>query len=112
GLVKMDILGLVACEQIERCADFILQNHGIDYLKAGMDEWIMLNLPEEIKDYLINADTTGIFQQNTHTAVSFFKRINKIDDTLSFSALANALLRPGPMGSGMHMKVADILNGR
>lgn len=112
GLVKKDLLGLIACEQIERCAGFILDNHGVDYMEQGKDEWIMLNLPEEIKSRLIDADTTGIFQQNTPTAVSFFKRVHKIDDSMNFSALANALLRPGPMGSGMHLKVADILNGR
>ena len=112
GLVKKDLLGLIACEQIERCADFILENHGVDFMEQGKDEWIMLNLPDPIKNRLIDADTTGIFQQNTPTAVSFFKRIHQIDDIMNFSALANALLRPGPMGSGMHLKVADILNGR
>lgn len=111
GLVKMDLLGLVACEIVRECAKQILVNHGVDYLAEGKIEAVLDNLPDEVARALSRADTIGIFQANTPTSMSLLKRVRKIKDPVRQWAVFTSLLRPGPMGSKMHTIFVDILNG-
>lgn len=111
GLVKLDLLGLQTLEEQRDCARLIRQRHGIDYLAPGKMEQVMDNLPPEVARNYSQAKTVGIFQMNTPIAVTLLRKVKSLTNAIIQNAVFTSLLRPGPMGSGMHLQYVDIING-
>jgi DNA polymerase III subunit alpha len=105
GLVKFDFLGLKTLTVISNASKLIQRD-----LKPDFDiEFIDYN---DASVYaLISAGlTVGVFQLESSGMQDLCKRIkpDSIDDITAI----NALYRPGPMGSGMHLEFAEIKHGQ
>ncbi len=105
GMVKFDFLGLKtltvisnASKLIQRDCDPTFDIEFIDYEK------------KEVYELISAGDTVGVFQLESSGMQDLCKRIkpDSIDDITAI----NALYRPGPMGSGMHLEFAEIKHGQ
>jgi len=94
GLLKLDVLGLSNLTVINHCLNLIEENKGIkiDLNKIPLDD-------KNIFKQLSNSNCTGIFQFNTWS----MSRLSKDMVISSFQEMvaALALVRPGPMNSGI-----------
>ena len=103
GLVKFDFLGLKTLTVISNASKFIQRD-----LKPDFDiEDIDMN-DASVYEMISNGHTVGVFQLESSGMQDLCKRIKpgSIDDITAI----NALYRPGPMGSGMHLEFAEIKN--
>jgi len=103
GLVKFDFLGLKTLTVISNAEKFIRRD-----LKADFDiEDIDYN-DQLVYEMVSDGQTVGVFQLESSGMQDLCKRIKpgSIDDITAI----NALYRPGPMGSGMHLEFAEIKN--
>ncbi len=103
GLVKFDFLGLKTLTVISNAEKFIRRD-----LKPDFDiEYINYN-EQTVYDMISAGQTVGVFQLESSGMQDLCKRIKpgSIDDITAI----NALYRPGPMGSGMHLEFAEIKN--
>lgn len=94
GLLKLDVLGLSNLTIISHCLDLIKQNHGknIDLSKIELTD-------RKVFKELSNGNTIGVFQFNTWAMTRLSKDMG-IDGFKEMVA-ALALVRPGPMDSGI-----------
>lgn len=94
GLLKLDLLSLSNLTVIADCLELIKQNHGksIDLVNIDLTN-------KKIFKELSLSNTVGIFQFNTYAMSRLSKEMGI--DSFSDMVAALALVRPGPMDSGM-----------
>ena len=96
GMLKMDFLGLTTLTVLRDAVDSI-KSRGIDFDVKKLDE---LDDPETYR-MLRSGRTAGVFQFESGLATDMLRqmRCDRFDDLVA----SNALLRPGPLDTGMHM---------
>ena len=95
GMLKMDFLGLRTLTVIHDATEMIRQRHGIDVDFEDVD------LDDPITYELLRAGrTAGVFQFESALGTEMLRQLHcdKFDDLVA----TNALVRPGPLDSGMH----------
>lgn len=104
GLVKFDFLGLKTLTVISNASKFIQRD-----LKPDFDIEFIDYADQGVFDLISEGKTVGVFQLESSGMQDLCKRIKpgSIDDITAI----NALYRPGPMGSGMHIEFAEVKNG-
>ncbi|HXH32431.1 MAG TPA: DNA polymerase III subunit alpha [Bacteriovoracaceae bacterium] len=104
GLVKFDFLGLKTLTVISNASKLIQRD-----LKADFDIEFIDYHDDSVFDLISLGHTVGVFQLESSGMQDLCKRIkpDSIDDITAI----NALYRPGPMGSGMHLMFAEIKHG-
>lgn len=95
GMLKMDFLGLKTLTVIHDAVAMIRERHGVD---VDLDE---LDLDDPgVYELLRDGRTAGVFQFESPLATEIVHqlRVDRFDDLVA----TNALMRPGPLDSGMH----------
>jgi DNA polymerase III subunit alpha len=105
GLVKFDFLGLKTLTVISNASKFIQRD-----IKPDFDIEFIDYHDKAVFDLVSAGQTVGVFQLESSGMQDLCKRIkpDSIDDITAI----NALYRPGPMGSGMHLEFAEIKHGQ
>jgi DNA polymerase-3 subunit alpha len=105
GLVKFDFLGLKTLTVISNASKFIQRD-----LKPDFDIEFIDYKDSSVFELISSGQTVGVFQLESSGMQDLCKRIkpDSIDDITAI----NALYRPGPMGSGMHLEFAEIKHGQ
>jgi DNA polymerase-3 subunit alpha len=105
GLVKFDFLGLKTLTVISNASKFIRRDFKNDFDIEFIDYH-----DRAVFDLISDGQTVGVFQLESTGMQDLCKRIkpDSIDDITAI----NALYRPGPMGSGMHLEFAEIKHGQ
>ncbi len=96
GMLKMDFLGLTTLTVLQRAVAMIRERHGTE---VDLDA---LDLEDPAVYALLRAGrTAGIFQFESNLATDALRqmRADRFDDLVA----TNALVRPGPLDSGMHL---------
>jgi DNA polymerase III subunit alpha len=96
GMLKMDFLGLTTLTVLRRAVDTIRERHGVE---VDLDT---LPLTDEPTFKLLReGHTAGVFQFESSLATDALVRMrcDRFDDLVA----TNALVRPGPLDSGMHL---------
>jgi DNA polymerase-3 subunit alpha len=94
GMLKFDFLGLKTLTVISDARTNIKERHGIDI------DWDELGLEDpEVYEMLASGATAGVFQFESSLATDKLRamRCDRFDDLIA----VNALIRPGPLDSGM-----------
>ena len=94
GMLKMDFLGLRTLTVIDDAARMAEQRHGVEI------DWDELGLQDpEVYEMLASGGTAGIFQFESSLATEKLRamRCDRFNDLIA----VNALIRPGPLDSGM-----------
>ncbi|HEU4585268.1 MAG TPA: DNA polymerase III subunit alpha, partial [Gemmatimonadaceae bacterium] len=95
GMLKMDFLGLTTLTVLHDALEAIKARHGveIDFDKLGLAD-------EETYRMLRSGRTAGVFQFESPLATDVLRsmRCDRFGDLVA----SNALLRPGPLDTGMH----------
>jgi len=105
NLLKLDVLGLSNLTIIQKTLDLIKKRHNkdIDVYNLKLDD------KKIIKEF-DKANTIGIFQFDTY---AFRKLCNNMEITkFEHLAHANAISRPGTLGSGATKRYIDVQKGR
>ena len=96
GMLKMDMLGLKTLTVIHDAVDMIRDRHGSapDMDKLEFDD-------PEVYALLRRGRTAGVFQFESPLATETLRNMkcDRFDDLVA----SNALLRPGPLDTGMHL---------
>ncbi len=102
GLLKMDFLGLRNLSIIDRTLKLI-NNKNLDFDNLELNDEKTFKLFSEGK-------MTGVFQLESRVAQSVSRNLNpkRFEDIVALVAL----IRPGPLGAGMHNEFADRANFR
>ena len=102
GLLKMDFLGLRNLSIIDRTLKLI-NDKNLDFDNLELDDKKTFKLFSEGK-------MTGVFQLESRVAQSVSRNLNpkRFEDIVALVAL----IRPGPLGAGMHNEFADRANLR
>ena len=102
GLLKMDFLGLRNLSIIDRTLKLI-NNENLDFDNLELNDEKTFKLFSEGK-------MTGVFQLESRVAQSVSRNLNpkRFEDIVALVAL----IRPGPLGAGMHNEFADRANLR
>jgi DNA polymerase-3 subunit alpha len=95
GMLKMDFLGLRTLTVIHDAVEMIEQRHGVELDIDAVD----LDDPDTYA-MLREGRTAGVFQFESPLATEMLyqMRVDRFDDLVA----TNALVRPGPLDSGMH----------
>jgi DNA polymerase-3 subunit alpha len=95
GMLKMDFLGLKTLTVIHDALAMIRERHGVEVDFDAID----LDDPETYAQ-LRDGRTAGVFQFESALATEMLHqmRVDRFDDLVA----TNALVRPGPLDSGMH----------
>ncbi len=96
GMLKMDFLGLTTLTVLRRAVETIRERHGVAVDLDGLP----LDDPATYQ-LLREGHTAGIFQFESSLATDALVRMrcDRFDDLVA----TNALVRPGPLDSGMHL---------
>ena len=96
GMLKMDILGLKTLTVIHDAVQMIRERHGRDLDMDALD----LEDPK-VYQLLRQGRTGGVFQFESALATETLRNMkcDRFDDLVA----SNALLRPGPLDTGMHL---------
>jgi DNA polymerase-3 subunit alpha len=96
GMLKMDFLGLKTLTVIHDALHAIRERHGVSVDLETLD----LEDPP-VYELLRNGRTAGIFQFESPLGTDMLRqlRADRFDDLVA----TNALVRPGPLDSGMHL---------
>ena len=102
GLLKMDFLGLRNLSIVDRTLELI-GNESLDIDNLNLDDENTFKLFAEGK-------MTGVFQLESRVAQSTSRSLKpkRFEDIVALVAL----IRPGPLGAGMHNEFADRANNR
>lgn len=96
GMLKMDILGLKTLTVIHDAVRSVAERHGVtlDLNETSLDDPAVYAL-------LRQGRTAGVFQFESPLATETLRqmRCDRFDDLVA----SNALLRPGPLDTGMHL---------
>lgn len=105
GLLKIDILGLRTLTVIDKALRMIEENHGIRMRPdtIPMDDAKAFEL-------LRQGRTVGVFQLESEGMRELLR--NMQPTVFSDIVAVNALYRPGPLGSNMHVQFVDCKHGR
>ena len=94
GMLKFDFLGLRTLTVIHDAAEMIARRHGvtIDWDEIGFDD-------PGVYEMLASGQTAGVFQFESSLATDKLRAMHcdRFDDLIA----VNALIRPGPLDSGM-----------
>ncbi len=94
GMLKMDFLGLRTLTVIDDARRAAEERHGveIDWQEIGLED-------PEVYEMLASGSTSGVFQFESPLATEKLRamRCDRFDDLIA----VNALIRPGPLDSGM-----------
>jgi len=95
GMLKMDFLGLKTLTVLHDAVAMIAERHGVEIDLGVLD----LDDPD-VYQLLREGRTAGVFQFESALATDMLRqlRIDRFDDLVA----TNALMRPGPLDSGMH----------
>ena len=95
GMLKMDLLGLKTLTVIHDAVETIQQRHGVTVNVDTLD----LDDPK-VYELLRMGRTSGVCQFESALATDMLRqmRVDRFDDLVA----TNALVRPGPLDSGMH----------
>ncbi len=105
GLLKIDVLGLRTLTVIDKALRMIRENHGVE-IRA---EDIPLD-DEKTFELLREGRTVGVFQLESE---GMRELLRNLQPTVFTDIIAvNALYRPGPLGSNMHVQFVDCKHGR
>jgi len=101
--VKFDFLGLKTLTVISNAQKLVQRDLQPDFDIEDID----MN-DQSVYEMISDGQTVGVFQLESSGMQDLCKRIKpgSIDDITAI----NALYRPGPMGSGMHLEFAEIKN--
>jgi DNA polymerase-3 subunit alpha len=97
GMLKIDFLGLKTLTVIHDACKMIQDRHGVDV------DFDALNLDDSTTYEMLRAGrTAGVFQFESAlgTDMLYQLRADRFDDLVA----TNALVRPGPLDSGMHLR--------
>ncbi|HLU24264.1 MAG TPA: DNA polymerase III subunit alpha [Longimicrobiales bacterium] len=103
GMLKMDFLGLKTLTVIHDAVEAIRKRHGaLRHPVTGETYATIQDLPLDdagVYDMLARGGTTGVFQFESSLATDKLRamRCNRFEDLVA----TNALIRPGPLDSGM-----------
>jgi len=102
GLLKMDFLGLRNLSIIDRCCELI-NNTELDIDNIPLDD-------NKTLEIFSKGQMIGIFQLESRVAQLLARSLKpkRFEDIVALVAL----IRPGPLGAGMHIDFADRANGR
>ena len=102
GLLKMDFLGLRNLSIIDRTLELI-KSKDVDIDNVPLDD-------KKTFEIFASGKMTGVFQLESRVAQSLSKSLSpkRFEDIVALVAL----IRPGPLGAGMHTEFADRANGR
>jgi DNA polymerase-3 subunit alpha len=94
GLMKLDVLGLNTLSVLSETKKLVKQNHNQDLVfeNISLDN-------KDVLGMLSRGETVGVFQFNTWATTKLCKQIGI--DNFGIMSDAVALVRPGPMDSGM-----------
>jgi len=106
GLVKIDVLGLRSLDVFAEAVELIEKRHhkNIDWEKVDTDSDIVLTA-------FGKGDTIGIFQFEQNSTRRLVKKLSPITSK-GVLIDCNALVRPGPLDSGMTAKYVDRHHGK
>ncbi len=94
GMLKMDFLGLRTLTVIDDALQAVEDRHGVevDWEEVGLDD-------PGVYEMLASGGTSGVFQFESALATEKLRamRCDRFDDLIA----VNALIRPGPLDSGM-----------
>jgi DNA polymerase-3 subunit alpha len=95
GMLKMDFLGLKTLTVLHDAVQMIRDRHGEEIDLDGLD----LGDPQ-VYELLRDGHTAGVFQFESPLATDMLRqlRVDRFDDLVA----TNALMRPGPLDSGMY----------
>ncbi len=105
GMLKIDLLGLRTLTVIHDTVEMVRERHGIT---LDMDQ---LDLADPaVYERLRSGRTAGVFQFESALATDCLRQMkcDRFDDLVA----ANALLRPGPLDTGMHLVFINRKLGR
>ncbi len=99
GMLKMDFLGLRTLTVIHDAMAMIEERHGVTVNFDEIDRG-----DPAVYEMLRNGRTAGVFQFESPLATDMLRqlRVDRFDDLVA----TNALVRPGPLDSGMHQVYA------
>ena len=102
GLLKMDFLGLRNLSIVDRTLELI-GNENLDIDNLKLDD-------EKTFELFAEGKMTGVFQLESRVAQSTSRNLKpkRFEDIVALVAL----IRPGPLGAGMHNEFADRANNR
>src|SRR5712691_7804839 len=105
GMLKIDVLGLRTLTVIHDAVRMVAERHGVTLDMNAMD----LEDPQ-VYQLLCSGRTAGVFQFESPLATDCLRsmRCDRFDDLVA----ANALLRPGPLDTGMHLVFINRKLGR
>src|SRR3989442_7615773 len=105
GMLKIDILGLQTLTVIHDAVAMVRERHDIALDMQGLD----LEDPDVYR-LLRSGRTAGVFQFESPLATDCLRNMqcDRFDDLVA----ANALLRPGPLDTGMHLVFINRKLGR
>src|SRR5437660_12740219 len=105
GMLKIDLLGLKTLTVIHDAVQMIRERHGVTVEPAALD----LEDPA-VYQLLRSGRTAGVFQFESPLATDCLRnmRCDRFDDLVA----TNALLRPGPLDTGMHLVFINRKLGR
>jgi len=105
GLLKIDVLGLRTLTVIDKALRMVEENHGvqIDVADIPLDD-------EKTFDLLRSGRTVGVFQLESEGMRELLRNLQPT--VFSDIVAVNALYRPGPLGSNMHLEFVERKHGR
>ena len=105
GMLKIDLLGLKTLTVIHDAVEMVRERHGTAVDVDNLD----LESPE-VYALLRSGRTAGVFQFESPLATDCLRNMkcDRFDDLVA----ANALLRPGPLDTGMHLVFINRKLGR
>src|SRR6184192_3122019 len=105
GMLKIDILGLKTLTLIHDVVEMVRKRHDVTLDMQGLD----LEEPDVYR-LLRSGRTAGVFQFESPLATDCLRNMqcDRFDDLVA----ANALLRPGPLDTGMHLVFINRKLGR
>src|SRR5256885_5035299 len=105
GMLKIDLLGLKTLTVLHDATKMVEQRHGttVDLNHLTLDD-------PEVYRLLSTGRTAGVFQFESQLATDCLRNMkcDRFDDLVA----ANALLRPGPLDTGMHLVFINRKLGR
>src|SRR6266699_1368359 len=105
GMLKIDLLGLKTLTVLHDAAKMVAERHGvtIDLERPDLDD-------PKVYELLRAGRTAGIFQFESPLATDCLRsmKCDRFDDLVA----TNALLRPGPLDTGMHLVYINRKLGR
>src|SRR5213596_536650 len=105
GMLKIDILGLKTLTVIHDARRMVEERHGVELERKGLDFD-----HTQVYKLLGSGRTAGVFQFESPLATDCLRNMkcDRFDDLVA----TNALLRPGPLDTGMHLVFINRKLGR